>query len=124
MAEYLPLYKPGATITRQASATITAGQLVIVTGSGTVGPGSAATHLWLGVAAHDAVSGDKVTIHCGGVQRLVAAGGITAGVPVEAAAAGAVATKTIAAGETDLQVVGIALTTALDTALVEVAMVR
>jgi hypothetical protein len=38
MAEYLPLHAPGKAITRSASATITAGQLVSVSGSGTVAP--------------------------------------------------------------------------------------
>ncbi|MET0887564.1 MAG: capsid cement protein, partial [Mycetocola sp.] len=94
MAEYLPLHLPGKAFTRQASATITGGQLVIVTGSGTVGPGSAATHLWVGVAGFDAVNGDNVTVFAEGVQRLVATGTVTAGQYVEAATGGTVATHT------------------------------
>jgi len=122
MAEYLPLHAPGQAITRQASATITAGQLVIVTGSGTVGPGSAATHLWVGVAANDAINGDNVTIFAGGVQRIAATGTVTAGQLVEAATAGTVATHTN--GTNDFNVVGLALTTATVGLLVEVQMDR
>lgn len=118
MAEYLPLFAPGKAITRSASAAITAGQLVIVTGSGTVGPASAATHLWAGVAAFDAASGDNVTVYTGGVQRIVATGTVTAGQLVEAAAGGTVATHTN--GTADYNVVGLALTTATAGNAVEV----
>jgi hypothetical protein len=120
MAEYLPLYKPGESITCTASATITAGQLVAVSGDGTVGPAGAATAAWVGVAAFDAASGDKLLVHCGGVQRLVASGGVTAGAGVISGAAGTVASGLGTVG----QQVGVALTTAADTALVEVLMVR
>jgi hypothetical protein len=122
MAEYLPLHKPGQAITRSASATITAGQLVIVTGSGTVGPGSAATHLWVGVAATDAASGDDVLIFSSGVQRCVATGTVTAGQLVEAATAGTVATHTN--GTNDFNVIGLALSTATAGNLAEVAFTR
>jgi hypothetical protein len=52
MAEYLPLYVPGKATPSpaQASAAITGGQLVRVSGSGTVAPTSAASADWLGVA--------------------------------------------------------------------------
>lgn len=122
MAEYLPLYKPGREITRAASATITGGQLVIVSGSGTVAPGSAATHLWVGVAGQDAASGDNVTVYSGGVQRIVATGTVTAGQLVEAATGGTVATHTN--GTNDFNVVGLALNTATAGQLVEVQMDR
>ena len=42
MAEYLPLYKPGQALTLKASAAITGGQLLAVSGSGTVAPAGAA----------------------------------------------------------------------------------
>lgn len=122
MAEYLPLYKPGKEITRAASASITGGQLVIVSGSGTVAPASAATHLWVGVAAFDAASGDNVTVFSEGVQRLTASGAITAGQLVEAAASGAVAAHTN--GTNDFNVVGLALTSATNGQLVEVDFLR
>lgn len=122
MGEYQPLHTPGKAITRQASATITGGQLVIVSGSGTVAPASAATHLWLGVAGFDVANGDQVTVHCEGVQRIVASGAITAGQTVEAATGGKVAAHTN--GTNDINVVGLALTTAADGALVEVSLLR
>jgi predicted RecA/RadA family phage recombinase len=122
MAEYLPLYLPGKAITRVASATITGGQLLIVSGSGTVAPASAASASWIGVAANDAANGDNVTVYCEGVQRIAATGTVTAGQLVEAAASGTVATHTN--GTNDFNVVGLALTTATAPALVEVDFLR
>jgi hypothetical protein len=119
MAEYLPLHAPGKAFTRTASATITAGQLVSVSGSGTVAPSGAADAAWVGVAAQDAASGATLTVYAGGIQRLVAGtGGVTAGQLVHAGAAGTVVTHTN--GTTDYVVVGVALTTATATNLVEV----
>lgn len=119
MAEYLPLHQPGKAITRQASAAITAGNLVSVTGSGTVAPSGAADVAWLGVAAFDAGSGDNVTVYSGGIQRCVAGtGGVTAGQLVHAGATGTVVTHTN--GTQDYCVVGVALTTATQGNLVEV----
>lgn len=122
MAEYLPLYKPGQAVTSQASATVTGGQLLIVSGSGTVAPSSAATHSWVGVAAFDAASGAKVTYFGGGIQRLTATGSITAGNTVEAATAGTVAAHTN--GTNDVNIIGVALTTVTTGNVVEVAFVR
>lgn len=123
MADYLPLHKPGQAITRAASATITAGQLVSVSGAGTVAPSAAADVPWLGVASKDTASGDTVAVFCGGTQRLVAGtGGVTAGQLVHAGATGTVITHTN--GTTDYLVVGVALTTATATNLVEVQLVR
>lgn len=122
MAEYLPLYKPGQSVVYTASATITAGQLLEVTGSGTVGPAGAASTKCVGVAAFDAVSGDRVTIHAGGVQKIVAGtGGVTAGDVVAAGAAGTVVA--IGAG-TFATKIGIALTTAAADAAAEIQMDR
>lgn len=135
MGDYSPLYEEGDTITLQASATITGGQLCMISGSGTVAKTSGAVTNWCGVAAFDAVNGDKVTLFCGGVQKLVASGGITAGDQVVAAANGAVSTLAAAgvladeaAASTAInsarQVVGIALTTATDGNTVQIQMVR
>lgn len=121
MAEYLPLHDDGDSFTRQASASITGGQLVRVSGSGTVAPTSAASADWVGVAGFDGSSGDNVTVFAGGVQRLKATGAVTAGDIVAGAANGTVSTSaTPGAG----QQVGIALTTAADGALVEVKLAR
>lgn len=122
MPDYSPLHKPGQTITRQTTAAVTGGQVLIVTGSGTVGPSTAATHLWVGFAAHDAASGEYVTVEKDGVQRPTASGSITAGQLVEAAAAGAVAAHTN--GTNDFNVIGLALTSATNGQQVEVAPIR
>lgn len=105
MPEYLPVFKPGQAITLKASATITGGQLVEVTGAGTVGPAGAASTKVVGVAAFDAATNDNVTIYSGGVQHATTAGTVTAGDVVQAGAAGTVASGTTAP-------IGIALTTA------------
>lgn len=122
MAEYSPLYDEGDSITRTASAAITGGQLVRVSGSGTVAPVSAASADWLGVAGFDVASGEPVTVYPGGIQRPVASGAITAGSTVEGAAGGKVAAHTN--GTNDVNIVGLALTTAADGALVEVSFLR
>lgn len=123
MAEYVPLFKPGRAVTRQASAAITGGQLVRVSGSGTVAPTSAASHDWFGVAGHDAASGQQVTVFLGGVQRLACTAAITAGANVEGAASGQVATHTN--GTNDFNIVGLAMsTTTAAGQLVEVDFVR
>lgn len=120
MADYVPLFKPGDAYTATASAAITGGKAVYVSGNGTVATATTAANIIIGVAAFDvAASGDKVGVFGRGqIHRLTAAGAITAGDVVEAAAAGAVATHT--QGTNDVRVFGIALTTAADTALVEI----
>lgn len=119
MADYVPLYLPGKAFTSQASAAITGGQAVYVSGSGTVAKTASAANVPVGVAAQDAASGDKVGVFARGtIHRLTAAGAITAGDYVESAANGAVATHTL--GTNDARVFGIALTTAADTASVTV----
>jgi len=121
MAEYVPLYKPGESISSTASAAITGGQLCAVSGSGTVAPTGAAGATWLGVAAFDVANGERVTLHKGGVQRLTASGAITAGDIVVPAAAGSVASNAAPGAG---QQVGVALTTAANGASVEVDFIR
>lgn len=131
MAEYLPIYKPGEALTLKASAAITGGQLVAVSGSGTVAPAGASVANWVGVAAFDAATNDNVTIFADGVQSLTASGAITAGDLVVSAAAGTVSTLA-AAGATFVQaeanasraVVGTALTTAANGAKVRIKFER
>jgi hypothetical protein len=121
MAEYLPIYKPGQALTLKASAAITGGQLVVITGSGSVGPAGAAAANWVGVAAFDAATNDNVTIHSSGVQSLTASGAVTAGDSLVSAAAGQVATG---AAATPSAFVGVALTTAVNGAKVRVKFAR
>lgn len=111
MSDYVPLYLPGQAITSTTSGSVTGGQPVYVSGSGTVANSGAAANIPVGVAAFDAASGEKVTFFGRGtVHRLTASGTVTAGDTVEAAAAGAVATHTV--GTNDARIFGVALTTA------------
>lgn len=115
MGAYEPKFLYGDQVTGTASAAITGGQLLIVSGNGTVGPAGAAGANVIGVAAHDAINGARVSYFPRGkVHVTTAAGGITAGARVDAGAAGTIASG--AAADTN---VGVALTTALDTALCE-----
>ena len=107
MTDYLPKFKPGDSITRKASAAIDGGQVVVVSGSGTVAPSAGANAAFVGMAAHPAAIGDDVTIYKGSVQRPLAASAIVAGDIIVTAANGRVATNaTPGTG----QQVGIALT--------------
>lgn len=121
MAEYLPIRTPGHVPTFKASAAITAGQLVAITGSGTVGPAGATSAAWIGVAGTDAATNDSIAVYRGGTQALVASGAVAAGDAVASAAGGKVAT---AATPTSAQFVGIAETAAADGAKVRVAFAR
>lgn len=123
MAEYIPAKEPGADFTMTTSAAVTAGQLVRVSGSGTVAATSAASADWLGVAGQDASgSGFKITVYTGGVQLLTASGSITAGANVEGAASGQVASHTN--GTNDANIVGLALTSATNGNPVQVQLLR
>lgn len=109
MGDYSPLHRPGQTITRETSAAVTGGQLLVVGGAGTVAPTSASTAAWLGVAAFDAASGADVGVESGGVQRLTAGGVVAVGAMLVAGAAGKVVASATPA---DGHLVGIALTAA------------
>lgn len=114
MADYAPLYMPGDVITGVASATIVGGQVLAVSGNGTVGPAGAASTAVVGVAAHNAASGTNVAYHGRGqVHITTAASAITAADRVNAGAAGTVITAAAAVAN-----IGVAMTTAADTALV------
>lgn len=111
---YLPLFRPGDTVTFNVSAAVTAGQPVEVgTADMAVAPAGAASAKVVGVAGHDAAVGDKLTVEVGKpIHELKASGAITRGDRLEAAGAGAV--RTVAAGTP----VYLALTSAIDGALV------
>lgn len=121
MADYSPKFTPGRDFTQSASATIVGGNLLVVSGPGTVAPSGGSNPAWLGVARYDAAIGGLVTVTRGGVQKLVASGAITAGDRVLPAAAGKVIT--IGAGAA-ANTVGTALNTVVDGALCLVAMDR
>lgn len=107
---YAPLLLPADNVPVTASAAITGGQVVVISGDNTVAPSSAASASVLGVAAADTPSGAQLVVYAEGVHVLTASGAITAGDPVIAAAAGAVAT--IASDTTYSHVIGKALTSA------------
>lgn len=93
-----------------ASATVTAGQLLEVSGDGTVGPAGAASVAVVGYALADAASGAPVKMLCfGPVLSITSTGAITAGAKLVAGAAGVVATI---GANTFEKIVGTALTTA------------
>jgi hypothetical protein len=116
--EYVPVFKPGQAITLKASAPITGGQIVVVTGVGTVGPAGANAVNWIGVASNDAAINDNVAIFADGVQSVTTSGTVTAGDLVVCAAAGAVSTLAAVTTPTAADVtntrgiVGVALSTA------------
>lgn len=94
MADYLPKFKPGQAVTFTASADVTGGRLVAITGNRTVGPSGADSAAVVGVAGFDAKAGERVTVftRAGGVQQLTASAAIAAGVKVSSAAAGKIQT--------------------------------
>ncbi|MDL4812809.1 capsid cement protein [Actinomadura opuntiae] len=113
MTDYIPVFEPATAVTLTASAPISAGQLVEVSGDGTIGPAGADSAKYVGVAAHAAVNGQRLVVWPRGmVHESIASGAIAAGAGISAAAAGAVA----AAGAGP--VLGIALTTAANAARV------
>lgn len=91
MAEYIPVIKAD-TQTLKASGTITARQVVAISGVGTVAVAGANALNVAGVAGVNAVLNDSLVVYSGGVQEVLASGTVTAGDLVVAGAAGTVAT--------------------------------
>jgi hypothetical protein len=117
MADYTELFPLGAgDWTSQASATITGGQLLAVSGSGTVAPAGLTSLTVVGVAGHDAASGAKVTVkplkmvH----ETTAGSGGITAGNPLKSDASGNVMAW-VAGTDSSAAFIGVALNTATAT---------
>lgn len=116
MAQYLPAFRPGDTVTFEVTTPVTGGHPVQV-GSidRSVAPAATASTTYVGVAGHDAAIGDKVTVEIGKpVHLLVAAGAVALGAQVEAAGGGKIQTATTGT------VIGLALTAAVDGASVQV----
>lgn len=116
MPAYLPKFDTKLTITLKASAAITGGRLVEVSGDGTVAQAAADSTKVVGVAMDDAAENQTVAVSLGGVQRLLANGSITAGDEVAAAADGKAKTG-------DSAQIGVALSTG-DSTLVTVLLNR
>lgn len=129
MPDYTALFLPGLTITLQAAAAITGGDPLEVAGNGTVqkctaGPSGLGSAAYVGVAAHDAITGQKITlIAANPVHEGLADGVINAGTQVMAssvagrqvkaapATSGSPVTADVNAARA---VIGVALTTAGD----------
>jgi len=114
--QYLPLFRPGDTVTFDVTAPVTGGHPVQVGAADrSVAPAAAGSASYVGIAGHDAEIGDKVTIEVGKViHELKASGPVALGAELEAAGAGAVRTATTE------NVIGLALTAAADGGLVQV----
>jgi hypothetical protein len=113
---YLPLFRPGDTVTFAVTAAVTGGTPVeqSLTADRAVGPASAGSARVVGVAGHSAAPGDKLTVEIGKpIHSLTASGAVTRGQRLEAAGGGRV--RTLAAGSA----VYLALTSAADGASVE-----
>lgn len=91
MADYAPIYLYADQITATTSAAVTGGQLLHVSGDGTVAPAPADSHAFVGTAAQDAASGARVS-YCprGKVHESTTDGAVTAGNNVFTTAAGTV----------------------------------
>lgn len=121
MADYTPIHSGGAVpFTSQASAAITGGQLVIASGNNTVGVAGAAAATVVGVAAHDAANGAKVTVWPirNVTHEITSTGTIAAADGIASGAAGVAATVAVATGAAAGTLLGIALSGATGGAVV------
>lgn len=122
MSDYTPVNSDMASITLTTGAAVTGGHVVKVSGVNTVIEVAANTDRAIGVAAHDAPSGGRLTVYLlpGMVHEAtnVNAGTITAGAAITAGATGGVDTGTLATVAAAGTLIGIALTTAVTTAKV------
>jgi hypothetical protein len=127
MGDYAPVTDKRLNYTMLTSGAVTGGNLLVVTGSGTVAKASTAASIsYVGVAAHDAPSGGRVTVWTRGcVHESIADGAIAAGAEVTtsgtanrdvAALAAAGAAYVQAEANASRAVIGIALTTGVDNA--------
>lgn len=113
MPDYLPVYDNiNRPFSKTASAAITGGQLLVVTGASTVGPAGAGAVNVIGVAAHDAASGSRLSIWplANVEHEIVSAGTIAAGDGVISAAAGQIATSAVGVAAAAGTLLGIAST--------------
>lgn len=96
MGQYMPLHRPGDTVTFDVTTAVTGGQPVEVgTADMSVAPAAAGSLKYVGVPGHNAAVGDKVTVEVGKViHEFIASGAVTRGTFLETAAAGKVRTAT------------------------------
>lgn len=115
MADYSPVFTGGVNpFTQTTGAAVTGGRVLAASATGAVTHAAADSAVVVGVAAHDAASGAKVTVWPldGCIHELEASGAITALAGVVTDAAGQVKTATIATAAAAGTLIGTALTTA------------
>ena len=115
MADYTEVFPLGAAgFTSQASGAITGGDCVAVSGANTVAAAAAGALTVVGVAGHDATTGQKVTVlplkmvH----ETLAGASGVTAGNPLKVGASPNKLILWVTGTDSGAAFVGIALNTA------------
>lgn len=122
MADYTPVFTGGAfPFTMQVvTGAVTGGTFVSAAGNGLVATSGAASTTVLGVAAHDAIVGAKVTVWplAGVTHEITSTGTIAAGDGIASGAAGVAATVAVATGAAAGTLLGIAETGATGGALV------
>jgi hypothetical protein len=114
MADYVPIYSGGVTpFTQTTSGAVTGGQVLVASGVDTVAAAGGVSAVVVGIAAHDAASGAKVTVwpiaNC--IHEIVTTGTVTALDGVTSAASGTVSTVVIATGAAAGTLIGTALNT-------------
>lgn len=112
--DYTPVYVPGRALSLSASAAVHAGDVVEVTGSGTVARVSASASLKVvGVASADARTGERVMVWGRGpVHELIADGDITAGDLVVASVTTGAGIRTMTGDDDPRALLGVAITSA------------
>ena len=118
MADYTPVFTGGANpfTSQVVTGAVAGGQFVSSGGVGLVAPSAADSTTVVGVAAHDAAVGAKVTVwplkNVTHEVTVVAAGTVTAGDGVKTGALGTAATTVIATAAAAGTLVGTAVSTA------------
>lgn len=115
MADYTPVYVSGnRPLTKTASAAVTGGQLVETTTASSVGPAGAGSTKVVGVAAHDAGSGARVTVWplANVEHEITSSGTIAIGDGIIAAASGVATTAVVGTAAAAGTLLGIATTAA------------
>ncbi|MEU9888005.1 capsid cement protein [Sphaerisporangium sp. NPDC051011] len=115
MADYLPVFRNGADpFTMTASANVTGGQVLYVSGVGSVAPTAGANGAAIGIAQHDAPSGGLVTVWplSGVIHETTSPAGVTAGAALTSSTSGGVDSGTLATIAAAGTYIGTAITTA------------
>jgi len=98
MADYTPIHSGGAIPkTYTTSGAVTGGTLVAVSGNNTVATAGAGSAVVVGVAAHDAASGAKLTVWPlrNVTHQIISTGTLAAGDGVQSGASGVAATGVV-----------------------------